>query len=177
MRRGNNHNLEDGRRKLEDVFALSDIFATLAVSTDGAHRWPCRRPEGPALRGAEQLYIFELSQPSASANMSAQPTLPLTDEAGRFYSGISALPARRHASRMWHLAASTSPDAVVSLEHLLDNFSRLSGESWAHPAARNGNGCTPLHVACIVGRPAAVRACLRHASGPEVLNISDGHGE
>lgn len=103
-----------------------------------------------------------------------EPTLPLSDENGRFLPGINALPAKRIAGRIWHFASlptRTAADAAA-LANLLDG----TNVPWTHPAATNGSGCTPLHIACIVGHRAAAQLLVDYRTSNDDLNLRDSFG-
>ena len=106
-----------------------------------------------------------------------EPSLPLCDEAGRFLPGVSALPAKRLAGRMWHLASQRTAGAPESLRVLLEQAER-HGVTWSHPSASNGSGATPLHIACILGNRTAVAHLLdyRGAYATDFIDRCDNFG-
>ena len=56
-------------------------------------------------------------------------------------------------------------------------FAPYSGEvTWAHPAARNGAGCTPLHVVAIHGKPHCCEVLLNYRGRNNDVNITDDFG-
>ena len=61
------------------------------------------------------------------------PSLPLCDEQGNFLPGVSAVPAKRVAAKMWHLA-SRRDSCDEPLRELLEKAHRR-GILWSHPAA------------------------------------------
>ena len=106
-----------------------------------------------------------------------EPTLPLANEQGRFLPGTSAVPAKRVAARMWHLAAQRSSQAVQALHVTLEDGARR-GITWAEPSASNGNGATPLHIACIQGNKPGVNLLLAFRGHNEAafVNRRDAFG-
>ena len=101
----------------------------------------------------------------ASTAYSDEPTLPLCDENGRYFSGVTPAPAKRLATRIFQLAMlpPSVANADAHLEQTLYEADSL-GVTWSHPAARSGAGCTAIHVAAIAGRPAALRMLLDRAA-------------
>ena len=106
-----------------------------------------------------------------------KPALPLTDENGRFHPGVSALPAKRLTSQMWQLASLRHPGMAEQLRELLQDAAE-QGVTWAHPAATNGAGASPLHIACIQGNKPGVAALLefRGASAADFVDKCDSFG-
>ena len=104
-----------------------------------------------------------------------EPTLPLSDENGNFLPGVSAIPGRRSAVRMWQLCALTDAEHHKELLALVQTAER-HGVTWAHPAARNGAGCTPLHVVAIHGKPHCCEVLLNYRGRNNDVNITDDFG-
>lgn len=102
-------------------------------------------------------------------------TLPLCNDAGTLFEGKSSLPLKRVAARMY-LMSSQSRSDPSALETLLREAS-CHGLTWSHPAARSGSGCTPLHIACALGRPMLVRLFIHYSqAGVDSVDVQDTFG-
>ena len=110
-----------------------------------------------------------------SASRMEQPTLPHADENGRFLAGVDPLPARRLAVRMWQLCSLTDSEHHTELLPLIEEAERR-GVFWSDKAAINGAGCTPLHVAAILGKPKCAEILLNYRARNSDINLEDIYG-
>ena len=104
-----------------------------------------------------------------------EPTLPLSDEHGRFFPNCTAIPGKRLAARIWQLCALPDADHHQELKATLEAAERLS-IFWSDPSARNGAGSHPLHVAAILGKPRSVDALLQFRARNRDVNLTDDFG-
>ena len=117
--------------------------------------------------GRRPALSHALSAPVSSSSVAGmafhRPTLPLSNEHGRFFPHCNVLPSRQLAARVWQSSAAPTPQAHAG--HGWDAQLRATVEEARRcgvtlKACSNGLGCTALMAACIVGNKSAVRHLL-----------------